>query len=451
MVVPPTAPTDALCRSHLSNNGLRSCATSHACGFLRARSNTVGDYAIFLAVLTAAALDSPAGSKMNGVALTYGPILLGGAVALMLSGIVAVQCIIFFKLYPDEGNIKMAIVSTVWLLDITQSLLIVAALFHYFILHFGDSSVQSSIPWSIALTILVTAMQTCVVHLFYAQKIYRSSGKNWWITVPIVLLATLRLLAAILATIEMLRLKQWAVFFRPYPHFLFTAGLSLSAGTDMVITACLCFYMRRIRKLSTSSVWRSSATDGFLFYLAALFYFRYSCILLHRMKGVLDTLTLYTLENGLITCLTTVGALVFWLVMPLTSLSLSLHFVIGKLYPNSLLVLLNTRKELREMHSGDPGKHFDTSDHLTQYYTHFPHRAPLTSRFPLTTFPPRAYGYQPTFKMHTAVEVQIEKTVQRDSAAISEASFDPERPYAAYAYAAPRSLGNTSLNWRALP
>jgi hypothetical protein len=31
-----------------------------------------------------------------------------------LSGIVAVQCIIFFKLYPDEGNIKMAIVSTVW-------------------------------------------------------------------------------------------------------------------------------------------------------------------------------------------------------------------------------------------------------------------------------------------------------------------------------------------------
>jgi hypothetical protein len=107
------------------------------------KADTVGDYAIFLAVLTAAALDSPAGSKMNGVALTYGPILLGGAVALMyalllafctsprrlltkfliyrLSGIVAVQCIIFFKLYPDEGSIKMAIVSTVWCVMFRES------------------------------------------------------------------------------------------------------------------------------------------------------------------------------------------------------------------------------------------------------------------------------------------------------------------------------------------
>jgi hypothetical protein len=53
------------------------------------KADTVGDYAILLAVLTAAALDSPAGSKMNGVALTYGPILLGGAVALMYALLLA--------------------------------------------------------------------------------------------------------------------------------------------------------------------------------------------------------------------------------------------------------------------------------------------------------------------------------------------------------------------------
>jgi len=269
-------------------------------------------------------------------------------------------------------------------------------------------------------------MQTCVVHLFYAQKIYRSSGKNWFITGPIVCLASLRLLVAIVATIEMLHLGRWDAFFQPFPRFLFTAGLSLSAGTDMIITVCLCFYLRKIRKLSSSSV----------------------------IMSVLHTLTLYALENGLITCLTTIGSLTFWLTMPLSSLSLSLHFVIGKLYPNSLLVLLNTRKELRHLHSGAQGIYLDSSDHLAHYYRHFPHRVPAIAYrincFPLTA-PPPVYGYRPTFKM-PRVEVQVEKTVERGSVVISEADFDPESPFTPYAeYSPPPSPGNTSLKWRALP
>ncbi|KAJ7691540.1 hypothetical protein B0H17DRAFT_934929, partial [Mycena rosella] len=130
--------------------------------------------------------------------------------------------------------------------------------------------------------------------------------------------------------------------------FLFTMGLFLSAVTDLIITLCLCYFLRKIRRLSTSTV----------------------------MKGVMDTLTLYTLENGLITWC--------WLALPSCTIALCLHFVIGKLYPNSLLVLLNTRKELREMHSGDQGIHFDPVHHLDTYYTHFPHRAPVHRR-PLTT------------------------------------------------------------------
>lgn len=356
-------------------------------------------------------------SALSTDAWSYGPILLGGAVALMLSGVVAAQCIIFFKLYPDEVGTKTAMVAIVWILDLAQSTFILFSLFHFFITHFGNARVLGSIPWSIALTILLTAVQTCVVHFFYAQKIYRASGRNWYITGPIVCLASLRLLAAIAATEEMLRIGQWSAFFKPQPHFfLFATGLSLSAGTDMIITACLCYYLRKVRKLSTSSV----------------------------MKGVLDTLTLYTLENGFITCLTTIGALAFWLVLDKTTFSLSLHFVIGKLYPCSLLILLDTRKELREMHSGDQGIHFDPSDqHLAHYYTHFPHRAPTDlaytqSREPLI-LPSPIYGYRPAFKMHPVVEIKREST--------SEASFDQRRPYRK-----PRSLrSHTAISWPALP
>ncbi|KAJ6622093.1 hypothetical protein B0H10DRAFT_2015231 [Mycena sp. CBHHK59/15] len=357
---------------------------------------------------------------------TYGPLLFGSSVALMLSGIVAVQCILFFKLYPDEAGIKTAMVrnppdashfslltlaaqvATVWALDLSQSFFIITSLFEYFVAHFGDMSHLDRIPWSVALTILVTAVQTHVVHIFYVQKIHKSSGKNWWITGPIASLAFLRLLAAIVSTAEMLRQGHWSAFRNPYPWFLFTTGLSLSAGVDLIITAWLCYFLRQIRRRSTSSV----------------------------MQQVLDTLTLYTLENGLVTCLTTIGALTFWLVLPTSSLSLSLNFVIGKLYPNSLLVLLNTRKGLREMHSGDQGIHFDPSDHLRNYYTHFPHRAPRITPSPFCT-------YSPAFKMHKA-EVSMHTTVERVSTEFPEPSFDKLRP--------PRSLRSHSpLHWPALP
>jgi len=133
--------------------------------------------------------------------------------------------------------------------------------------------------------------------------------------------------------------------------------------------------------------------------------------------------------------------------MPRSAISLSLHFIIGKLYPNSLLVLLNTRKELREMHSGDQGIHFDPSNHLATYYTHFPHRAPVTfgaNRLPIGS-PTPVYDYQPSFRMHKPVLVKVQRTVRRNSATMSEASFDSQKT-------PQRSLRTaTAMHWPTLP
>jgi len=407
------------------------------------------------------------------VASAYAPILIGGCVAFMLSGIVAVQCIIFFKLYPDESNVKIGLVATVWTLDVAQTAFILASFIDYFVVHFGVPSRILVIPWSIALTMLATALQTCLVHLFYAAKIYQSSRRNWFITGPIVLFATLRLLAAAAATGDMLKLKVWAPFQSGFPHFLFTAGLTLSAGTDAIITLCLCYYLRQIRKISTSSV----------------------------MDRVLNTLTLYTLQNGFITFLTTMSILLFWLFLPHTTIALALHFVIGKLYPNSLLVLLNTRKSLREMHAGDKGVVVQTPresethhNHLAAYYALFPHRVPRPQygNVLTATIPSYADGYSPVIKIPQterpppAVRVKVERMVVKtpyspriighdedgysvySDDSLERQSFDMDaktkkrKPEARYIFpeslpsdkgseVGGRSLGNTSLNWRALP
>ncbi|KAJ7311708.1 hypothetical protein DFH08DRAFT_897475 [Mycena albidolilacea] len=293
------------------------------------------------------------------VPATLGALLVGGAVALVLSGIVTVQCIIFYKLYPNEIRIRSLMVLVVWLLDLLHSAFIVASLFKYFIDFFGDMSRIGFIPPSIALSIVVTAIQTLIAHWYFAHKIYRSSGKNWWVTGPIVLLAFLRLFAASVSTTEMIRLHRYSAFNEKYPGWIFTTGLSLSASVDIMITGWLCYFLQKMRRRTASS----------------------------PMAHVVNTLTLYTLENGFLTCVTTTASLICWLTMPDNLVFLGLHFVIGKLYANSLLISLNTRKELREMRwnkpEWDPSVPVLTADDFT--------------------IPTRTYGYGATTSLTMSV------------------------------------------------
>ncbi|XP_006459695.1 hypothetical protein AGABI2DRAFT_116655 [Agaricus bisporus var. bisporus H97] len=67
------------------------------------------------------------------------------------------------------------------------------------------------------------------------------------------------------------------------------------------------------------------------------------------MIRLVDSTTIYALENGALTCFTTTASLICWLAMPKNLVFLGLHFVIGKLYANSLLASLNIRRELEDL------------------------------------------------------------------------------------------------------
>ncbi|KAJ7272160.1 hypothetical protein C8J57DRAFT_1318006 [Mycena rebaudengoi] len=325
-----------------------------------------------------------------GVTWTLGPLLVGGSIALFLSGIISVQCIVFFKLYPNEIRIKNAMVLAVWTIDLMHSAFIIASLFNYFIDFFGERARVDHIPWSIALSVVVTALQTMIAHWFFAHKIFKSSGKNWWITAPIVLLAFLRLFAASVSTVEMIRLHRYSAFNEKYPGWVFTTGLSLSASVDIIITGWLCYFLQKMRRRTAST----------------------------KMAHVVDTLTLYTLENGFLTCVTTTASLICWLTMPYNLVFLGLHFVISKLYANSLLISLNTRKALREMRwnkpEWDPTVPVLSDADFSSPYRTYPYGGGSTS---LTMTTPSA-AYRPPFKLRqtpSQIEVNVHRTVTRTS------------------------------------
>jgi hypothetical protein len=320
-------------------------------------------------------------------------------------------------------------VLAVWLLDLLHSAFIVASLFDYFITFFGNTDHIGDIPVSIGLSVVVTAIQTMITHWFFAHKIYKSSGKNWWITAPIVILAFLRLVAASASTTEMIRLRRYDVFIDPYPGWIFTTGLSLSASVDVIITGWLCYFLQKMRRRTASN----------------------------PMAHVVNTLTLYTLENGLLTCVTTSASLICWLTMKHNLIFLGLHFVIGKLYANSLLITLNTRKELREMRwnktEWDRTVPILTSDDFTVPYTQqytYPYGAVTSVSMSMSS--PSA-AYRPAFKVNPRIlpsqlEINVERRVERCSDELSEIIRQDNY---GQRFQRPRSPRHTSEHMRTLP
>ncbi|KIM38230.1 hypothetical protein M413DRAFT_248258 [Hebeloma cylindrosporum] len=251
---------------------------------------------------------------------SFGALLLGGLNASLLSGFVFVQIVIYFKLYPKDPRQIKSLVLAIWFLDVSHTAFIWSALWSYFINDYGDVEVIDDIQWSLAMTILVTAMLTFLVHLFFAHRIFMLSKRNYLIGAPIVLLAFLRLLSASVTTGEMLSLGTFSRFKHDI-RWIFTSGLALSTAVDVLITGCL------FALLQSS---RTGATN---------------------LDAIIDTLICYSFETGALTCAGTVVSMLCWLTMPNNLIFMGLHFVIGKLYANSLLVTLNMREKIRRSSS----------------------------------------------------------------------------------------------------
>ncbi|KAF4576770.1 hypothetical protein EYR36_000633 [Pleurotus pulmonarius] len=215
---------------------------------------------------------------------TVGALLAGGLVATAFTGIITVQSYNYYKTYRGDAMRVRLLVAFVWLLDFCHTLFVSLSLWHYLVLHYGDTSMVDSVPWSLAMTIAFTAILTFLVHCFFVHRIFKLSVGKWFIAVPL-----------------------WS----------FTLGLALSSTLDILITGSLCYYLSNSRNPSSS------------------------------LNLVIDVLILYAFENGALTTAATIVSMICWLIMPHNLIFMGLHFIISKFYANSLLATLNTRKRLR--------------------------------------------------------------------------------------------------------
>ncbi|KAJ6520552.1 hypothetical protein C8R45DRAFT_1086403 [Mycena sanguinolenta] len=252
---------------------------------------------------------------MPDIPQTLGALLIGGLFATLFAGVVNLQTIFYWRTYQKDPLPTKVLIFAVWVLDNLHTSFIWAGLWYCLIHNYGMQNKVDSIPWCIALTVIITALVTFLVHCFFAHRIYLLSKKNWFMTLPILALTLLRLVAASVSTWEIyvhlsppvafpsclsrLRYRSFDMF-RLKARWIFTLGLSVSSGVDVLITVLLVYLFRKNR----------TGTG--------------------RFNHVLDRLMLYGLETGSLTCLGTIITMLLWVITPKRLIFLGLHVVITK-------------------------------------------------------------------------------------------------------------------------
>ncbi|THU95079.1 hypothetical protein K435DRAFT_859938 [Dendrothele bispora CBS 962.96] len=152
----------------------------------------------------------------------------------------------------------------------------------------------------------------------FGWRIFKLSKNNYLVSAPVFILAVIRLVAAAVSSGEMLHLRTFQSF-RDQFMWLFSLGLSISVSVDVYITTIMFIILKRTREKSLT------------------------------LNPVIDSLVIYTLENGLMTSVVTVASLICWVTMD-NLVFLGLHFIVSKLYANSTLAVFNYRVHLRYTH-----------------------------------------------------------------------------------------------------
>ncbi|KAG9313855.1 hypothetical protein JVU11DRAFT_4622 [Chiua virens] len=222
----------------------------------------------------------------------------------------------YWQIYPDERWTTKSLVILTWFLDLCHSVFVAVAIWDSVLAHYGDLSRLDWISWwetscQREIGRILTEQSGC--RSLFTHVLWKVQNHKGIVAGPVVGITDSD--ASSPNQINVVHLVCPRV--HPNGYCIFTLGLALSAFVDVVITTFLCYFLRSNRSR------------------------------VHSTNRIMDTLTFWTVQNGSITCFAAIASLVCWIVMPENRIFLGLHFIMGKLYANSLLATLNTRSKIR--------------------------------------------------------------------------------------------------------
>ncbi|KAF9475339.1 hypothetical protein BDN70DRAFT_996482 [Pholiota conissans] len=243
---------------------------------------------------------------------TSGAYLIGTFVSNVLLGATGVQMYIYFRSFQDPLFTKIRVLILL-VLELLHGVLSMQAQYHYLIDNFGNPLALTSSIWSSNIMFSITGGIILVVHWSYAIRIFYISGSKILVPIVIVTISLAIFSLGICLSVELF-INPSLLNLTGVRENLAKAGLTMAAFNDFLIASTLSFHLHRAR-------------TGF-----------------KKTDKILDKLTTYAVNNGILTSLTDIVALAFIFAFPESLYSVAISQVIGSLYSNSLMATLNSRQ-----------------------------------------------------------------------------------------------------------
>nr|GAT43892.1 predicted protein [Mycena chlorophos] len=235
----------------------------------------------------------------------------------ILYGIALLQIFFYFHWYPNDSRWTSGTVILVTVLETLQSALFFTGVYETVINGFASLSFLDlmSLSWTIGVELEAVYLSTFIVQIYYATQIYRFHQKDNLVPLAIGILSLAALAAGSARVYVSVRLQLdivWAA-----SAAIAQAVLTLLA--DILITGRL-WHLLKLGKDASN-----------------------------RMDHVTDFLLKIVINRGFLTMLVAALNLILFTLRPNTYDYMSVLLLSGKLYLNSMLAMLNTRKHARKL------------------------------------------------------------------------------------------------------
>ncbi|KAI0654631.1 hypothetical protein C8Q70DRAFT_1058225 [Cubamyces menziesii] len=259
---------------------------------------------------------------------TYGAYLLGTCASLILYGISLHQLYRYFRLYPtDSLSIRVSVVSLM-VLETLQASLLVHSCYHTLVSNYFHPLALLDAVWSLKIEPVVVAFLTVVAQAFFARRVSLLGTRSRIVTGIAIFALLLHLSLAIAVAVIFFRIVNLH-HLQHSSEWLFSASISSATLADILLAGAIIRGLRRTR------------------------------VTLDESR--LDVFTLYVVNTGLLTGVFNAIPAILAAYYPRTFLWAAFNFISARLYANTLLSVLNSRKFLvgREIKifGSDPSSH----------------------------------------------------------------------------------------------
>ncbi|KAK0457282.1 uncharacterized protein EV420DRAFT_1549932 [Desarmillaria tabescens] len=252
------------------------------------------------------------------LATTLGALFIGSTIAAVCYGITILQTVVYYKLNPGDPWIFRYSVALLWILDTLHVALSTHALYFYLIELFGNYiALLSRIIWSFPLQLLINVLINSAVQALYAVRIWKLS-RSFKMVLPqfifIPVAATFGTGLYVIYDAYTLSSFLGVSNIRPCIYTVF----STMSAADFIIAGVMCFCLHKGKTEMTTI---SSTT-----------------------KTIVKLMRIVVI-SGLLTSTCSLFTLISYIIWPDTLIFFAIGtFVLPKLYINSLLAMLNSRK-----------------------------------------------------------------------------------------------------------